>query len=392
MGKPSKPTPFPREGDDSHSLHTQPGDRFLDDDAPELQVDDLPPLYDEGTSSAEPLLGVPVSQPGLTPTFPGMVPLYRRAENGWETYLDRRLDNDPKVLEKHVNFWAQTPPRPFVRLHGTHTQVVDDNGKKERRTVTDFDDQVELTPYLFSDATNRLSLRELRTVDNGEEVYRGTVFRRRAPGSRQSIEVGNYDKPTLAEWCHRYCASHAGLKSFTLTRRMVGFDEERVQQRLDALVRATNYRGHLSITFPVRDEAVTVFNDCKTNVWRTTTWIWWVCVLTLMFIFTWPYLFFRTKKFEVVYADWAFSVAGENGQRRFVSISEDQWYNMWGRAIHRAVLEKRQCTLDQQDLINAEGAPPVFNNAVVDGAVGFLRAGVSAMNEVNRQLGWGYDS
>ena len=65
---------------------------------------------------------------------------------------------------------------------------------------------------------------------------------------------------------------------------------------------------------------------------------------------------------------------------------------MWGRAINRAVLEKRQGTLDQQDLIAADSPAPVFGVAVVDGAMSFVRAGVGAMNEVNRQLGWGYDS
>jgi len=65
---------------------------------------------------------------------------------------------------------------------------------------------------------------------------------------------------------------------------------------------------------------------------------------------------------------------------------------LWGRALSRAVLERRQDTLDQQDLIAAEGAPQTFGNVAVDGAASFIMAGVSAMNEVNRQLGWGYDS
>jgi hypothetical protein len=174
-------------------------------------------------------------------------------------------------------------------------------------------------------------------------------------------------------------------------RRVVGFDEEKVRQKLESLVRNTNYHGHLNITFPVKDQYVHVFNEAKINRWRLTTWIYWLCIFTLMFVFTWPYLFFRTKRFEVVSVDWSFSQLGQDGRKKYVSISEDQWYNLWGRAIHRAVLEKRQSTLDQQDLIAAEGAAPVFGNAVVDGAMGVFRAGVSAMNEVNRQLGWGGD-
>jgi hypothetical protein len=274
---------------------------------------------------------------------------------------------------------------------GAHQETVDNVGKKEKKRVTDFDVSIELTPYLYSDAINRVSWTELRTVENEEKVRRGTVLRKRAPGAKQHIELGN-TKATLAEWCHRYCASHAGLKSFVFKRKMTGFDSERVKERLEGLVLSTNYRGHLSITFPVKDDTVVVYNDCKTNRWRLKAWLVTLCIFTLTFIFTWPYLFFRTKQFEVVVAEWAFSKPDARGGRQFVSLSEDHWYNMWGRAINRAILEKRQGTLDQQDLLASDAPDPVFGNSAVDGAANVFRAGVRAMNEVNRQLGWGGDS
>ncbi|KAJ1324099.1 hypothetical protein MN608_10159 [Microdochium nivale] len=43
-----------------------------------------------------------------------------------------------------------------------------------------------------------------------------------------------------------------------------------------------------------------------------------------------------------------------------VSISEEQWYNMWARTIWRAVLARRQGTLHQQDLAEAEQQAPAF--------------------------------
>lgn len=395
MGKPT--SPMPRPPGDAMSLHTQPGDRFLDDDAPELQVDDLPPLYDDAidpsNSSSAPLLGAPEAYPPAlnAAIYQQIAP--QSTDNNTEWYMDTRLDNDAKLLAQYVESWALTPPRPFVRVYGSHSQQVEDrDGKKERRAITDFDVQVELTPYLYSDATNRMSFRELRTVDNFEKARRGTVFACRAPGARASLEVGLPEKPTLMEWCHRYCASHAGLKQFTLRRRMVGFDEAKVREKLTALVRGTHYHGSLQITFPTQNEEVSVYNECKFNLWRAKTWLRWVCYLTFMWVFIWPYLLLRTKKFEVVVAEWPFSVPAEGGRKKYASISEDQWYNMWGRAINRAVLEKRQTILDQQDLLASQGAEPVFSSAMGDGAMGLLRAGVSAMNEVNRQLGWGYDS
>ncbi|KAJ4400974.1 hypothetical protein N0V85_005626 [Neurospora sp. IMI 360204] len=416
MGKPSPPIGV---SGDAISLHTQPGqhshavplDGTLDTDAPELNINDLPPLYDEinasGSSSRAPLL--PSDAPPYMPPYinhpnnilpPGdWVKNYKRDEpTGTELYLEPRLDSDPKFLQKHIELWAKQPLRPFVRIHGTHKRRKDitdpQNGrrKNDSEQVTDFDLHIELTPYLYSDVVSQTSLMELRTAENDEKVRRGTVLRKRAPGASRHIEVGLAEKPTLAEWCHRYCASHAGLKCLTLQRRVVGFDDKKVVQKLTDLVRATNYRGSLEISFPKKDEYVHVYNDCKTNRWRTTWWIIWLCMFSLMFIFTWPYLFLRTKRFETVFADWHFSVMGADGQRKYASTSEDQWYNMWGRAINRAVMEKRQCTLDQQDLLNSqEGQQETFGHPVVDGAASFVRAGVNAMNAVNRSLGWGYD-
>jgi len=379
-----------RPSDDALSLHGQPSNRYLDDDAPELQVDDLPPLYDDiagpenGEGSSAPLL----PNFATSDQFPGMIP-YHTKDTATTCYVDERLDNDPKLLEQHVNWWAQTPPRPFVRLLGTHWHDVDRNGKKERESVTDFDVQVELTPYLFSDAANRVASSELRTPENTDKVCRGTLFATRAPGAKQNIELGLPDKPTLTEWCHRYHASHAGLKTFSVVRRMVGFDEDKVREKLEALIRHSNYRGNLQISFPVQDQLIKVYNDCRTNRWRLTKWIYFLCIFTLMFLFTWPYLFFRTKRFEVVAVDWHFSQFDLSGRKKYTTVSEDQWYNLWARAINHAVLERRQGVLDQQDLLAAEGAPPAFLN--VEGARDILRAGISAMNAVNSRLGWGGD-
>lgn len=399
MGKPSPL--FTDEGADAVSLHTQRGgsssnQHYLDDDAPELQVDDLPPLYDEvaaGEPNA-PLLGPELPLPADQPEVNGICPYWKDPVYGTQYYIASLLDNDPKFLETQIREWARKPPRVSVRLYGTHRQSVHRNGKKETETVTDFDVSVDLTPFLYSDPVDALSWRELNTVDNTTKAKRGTIFRRRAPGVKRGIELGLPEKPTLEEWCHRYCASHSGLKCFTLERRMTGFNYSDVKTRLEALVRRTNYHGSLNITFPVKDQYVHVYNESKINVWRRNKWIRMFCYITFLWIITWPYLYFRTKRFEVVFSDWPFSVPDPNddNRRKYVSINEAQWYNMWGRAIHRAVLDKRQCTLDQQDLLTADVPNPTYGNAVVDGAMDFIRAGIGAMNEVNRTIGWGYDS
>jgi hypothetical protein len=378
---------------DAVSLHTQPGDRAFDADVPELQSDDLPPLY----SDIEP------DTDGNAPLLPSgtsyvLDVLHTRlgthtvdVNTGAECFMNPLLDEDPRVLENQIKLSAEKPPRPYVRIAGTHSQMVNENGKREKKTITDFDISLDLTPYLFSDAARGVSWKALRTVENSEKTRRGTVLRKRAPGVKRDIEITD-TKPTLAEWCHRYCASHAGLKCFVLQRRVVGFDENRLKEKLTVLVRGTNYRGNVSITFPVKDDRVFVYNRCKINEWRVTPWIVWLFYLTFLWLFSWPYLFFRTKMFEVAVAEWPFSVTEANGSKRYVSLSEEHIYNLWGRAISRAVLDKRQGALDHEDLIASQTAPAEPLGNLLEGAPRFLREGINAITSVNRSFGWGADS
>ncbi|KAH6623201.1 hypothetical protein F5144DRAFT_497977 [Chaetomium tenue] len=397
MGKPTT-SPLPGlagSSSDAVSLHSHPSDRVYDHDAPELQSD-MPPLYSDiepDTTANAPLLPIIHNSSYVVVDLEDNRTSFHKvdANTGAEFLIHPSLDQDPSILERQIRKSATKPPRPSVRVLGTHKQTVEEKGKSETKTITDFDVSVELTPYLFSDAARGTSWAELRTVENTERTRRGTTLRKRAPGVKRDLEVSD-SKPTLAEWCHRYCASHAGIKSFVLKRQVVGFDEEKMKQKLNTLVRGTNYRGDVTVSFPVRDDYVTVYNDCKPNRWRLTPWIVWVCYLSFMWLLTWPYLFFRTKRFEVAVADWPFSITEENGNKRYVSMSEDHLYNLWGRAISRAVLDKRQGTLDQEDLIASQTAPEEPFGAALEGAPSFLRHGVNAITAVNRQLGWGRDS
>lgn len=412
MGKPSPPQPAPEVNNaNAIAMHTQPqpGWRAYDDDAPELDIpqenDDLPPLYDEAAEAGSSSLTAPLlsSEPpthglGSDPiTGTTTIQPFRREETA-SYYLSRSLDTDPEILEQYVRIWAATPPRPFVRLRGSHRERRGTrDGRRESRDIVDFDVRVELTPYFCPDlgyGTHR-SKHELRTVANGERTRRGTVLRKRAKGAAGDgggevgrIELGMVEKPSLAQWCHMYCASHAGLKAFQVKRRLEGLDEGRVKDHLERMVRRTNYRGNVAISFPVQDEIVEVWSDCRTNQWRLTKWIYVLFCVSMLWILTWPYLFFRTKRFETVSSVWNYSTIDDEGRRKYTTISEDQWYNLWGRAISKAVLTKRQGTLDQQDLLASEGPPPQFGTDVGQ-AVNLVGAGIHAMNEVNRHLGWG---
>ncbi|KAI0891244.1 hypothetical protein F4806DRAFT_311310 [Annulohypoxylon nitens] len=399
MGKPSD-LAAGKAAADSVSLHSNLGESSRNNinnddlDTPENAVDDLPPNYSE----VESLLPPPIpNQFNALPTTAALMmedgKVFNELNNGSQFWISKSLEN-PTALESHIRTLAAIPPRPYINLVGTHTETRrNDKDKNETHTVVDFNVSVELTPYLYSDAQYRKSWNQLRTVENFEKTKRGTIFRKRAPGTNQSIEVGGVPKPTLAEWCHRYAASHAGLKVFALHRTVVGFDEERVKNQLRALVNNTNYRGHLKVQLVMKNSLVEVYNEARTNHWRLTAWIQTLFICTLLFLFAWPYLWLRTKRWEVAISEWPFSRAAEGGGKEYVSISEDQWYNLWARAIYRAVMEKQQKVLDQSDLRRAQEPEPALNsgNNIVDGAFDLFRAGVGAMNEVNRQLGWGRD-
>ena len=250
----------------------------------------------------------------------------------------------------------------------------------------DFDIHIELTHLLYQDIqSQRPFLRETVTASNFEKVRRGTVFATRAPGFGGS-GVAEEGTPDVDDWCYRFCTSKAGLKNFVFERHVQGWDFDALRTKLESLVRGTNYRGHLQVQFPVLNARTEIYNECLTNRWRLTKWIEMVFVFTLLFIFSWPWLYFRTARFETVNAQWHLSATDGNGRKRYATLSEDRWYNMWARVIQKAVLGRRQGTLDQGDLNRLDN--PAAQGRLAD----VVEAGVEAMGVVNRSFGWGSDS
>lgn len=81
-----------------------------------------------------------------------------------------------------------------------------------------------------------------------------------------------------------------------------------------------------------------------------TIWICMIFYITMLWLFTWPYLFFATKRWAVVKIDWPFSVLNDDGDRIYITVSESQWFGIWSKAIEKAVLMKKQGALTQLDL------------------------------------------
>jgi hypothetical protein len=104
-------------------------------------------------------------------------------------------------------------------------------------------------------------------------------------------------------------------------------------------------------------------------------------------------LFFFTKRYEVVKTEWPFAkLDPASGRFVYATISEQQWFAKWAKLVEKAVVGKQQVMLTQEDLMRRPDAEvPVTGNEIVDGVASLFGTGMRVYNEVNRQLGWGYD-
>ncbi|KAF1942783.1 hypothetical protein EJ02DRAFT_454072 [Clathrospora elynae] len=408
MGRATGPAESYRDDPDAVSLHTTPDD-YTYDDAPESFG--LPPSYTDSEidSTAPPPIPIYHVTPATTRTDHNSPSFKNGKPTVLETYvhMEAALDTDPAKLFVAVNHFAKTAPVPLVYIMGTHKETVKKGDKKETRHITDFRLVLNLQRYLrvgFHDGN--ISSMSLVTVENGEKTHRGTIMKCRAPGSQQDIEVGT-QKVTLTEWCHRYCASPRMLKIFRLRRVVTGFDEPHLKNRLEGLIRATNYRGHISVTFPVEEKNVDIYTSTRINEWRQTTWICWIFYLTFLWIFTWPYLFFATKRYAVVKAQWPFSSTDSHGNKTYTTVSEEQWFEKWHVAVRRLVLDRfeGEASEEMMDGVLARPTDPPMPGTIntghtgVDNAVGILAQGfqvaraIQSSGNLGRGLqgGWGYD-
>ncbi|TLS29743.1 hypothetical protein PpBr36_01875 [Pyricularia pennisetigena] len=353
----------------------------------------VPPSYDSVPEPQQQAVAQPHPQGQGISDAEIIQPFAVSSKDGAESFMDMRLDRDPDFLEANIKIWAQKPPSFYMQVHGTHRErrTRRTNGRTETYTVTvtDFNVGVPLHGFLFGQprpgqTSPPQSFSWIRTVENHEKVPRGTVRARQGPmpAKVEGVEEPPSEampKPTLQEWCHRYCASFAGRKTFVVERRVGGLDVARLEANAMAIVRSTGYSGDVSITFDSFGTEVEVLSSNKINQWRRFTWLRIVCYVTFLWIFTWPFLYFFTKKFHCVYVEWPFSRIRSDGLKEYVSLTEDQMLEVWGRAMFNAVTARSTDVLNQQDLMTAQAA----------GGVGYGMGGFG--NSINQQYGWGRD-
>ncbi|KAH7077538.1 hypothetical protein BKA63DRAFT_411014 [Paraphoma chrysanthemicola] len=409
MGRATQPPAY-RDEPDAVSLHTTPDD-YTYDDAPEISG--LPPSYadsESGSASAGQVAPIRHVPPPTTrtnhnsPSFKNGKPVVCETQD----IMNPELDNNPEALERCINEYAVTAPTPYIYIMGTHKETVKNGDKKETHHVTDFRIVINLARYLHKDFDpQNISSMALRTALPGEKTHRGTILKCRAPGVRQDIEVGS-QIATLTEWCHRYCASPRMLRIFRLRRTVPGLDQLYLKNRLEGIIAATNYRGNVQITFPIEDANVDIYTSNTINRWRLKNWICWIFYLTFLWIFTWPVLFFMTKRYSVVRAEWPWSITSVTGEKMYTTVTEEQWVEKWNTAVRRLVLDRYQGEANEhmmQGVIDRPNDPPMpgtvnTGHAGIDNAVGMLTQGFQVARAIQSggnigrgvQGGWGYDT
>ena len=391
MGRPAPaipPTQPYRDDVDAVSMYTTPDDYQYDD------VPELPPPYSDSEPASQLSNHEATVQPGETerPQVWSHVSAITRGDT--ILVMDARLTN-PDNLYPWIQSITMCPPNQTIRIHGWHNSTVHRNNKKETERVVDFDINISLKAYLPGAGAQQDGwLPELAA--NHDKVHRGSWRKTIAPGHKDDIERFEYERD-LSQWCEDFCASDARLKIFRVTQDVTGLDTDYLRKNIDALIRSTNYRGHTQITFPIEGRFVDVYNPHTINKWRIN-WVRWLFYISMLWIITWPILFFATKRWTVYSVKWRFSWVEQTG-KRYAVLTEPAWYNKHAKFIQRLAVDRFQgdaTNLPLDDQRGLEQVMPTTGNADIDSAMSLIRTGVGAWNTIQRGVGrdvdgWGAD-
>ncbi|KAF7196853.1 hypothetical protein HII31_01771 [Pseudocercospora fuligena] len=407
---PRSPSASYRDDPDAVSLRTTRSD-YDYDDVPEL------PAYDDvmSNTAAEPASTEPPAQYNYRSIAQpkqawrsGNKQCSSAVSIGSETSIrmDEQLMHADKLYDYITNYLRVVSPRPMIRINGYHMEMVrksHTDNKKEKQRVTDFDIVLGLEEFLPK--YQEQGWWDSVTVDGGIKTYRGGFRKARAEGFKQDIEVGNTaEQRDLKAWCEDFCDNKSALKVFRVQRNVEGLDTDLIKERLEPVIRSTHYRGHVDITFPVADRNVDIYSPHWVNKARIS-WVRWIFYLTFLWVFTWPVLFFMTKKWNVYMIHWRFSRPSQTqvGAKEYASISESAWIQRHSQLILSLVLDKYQgdgTQLPTDVQVDPNSRRPEINVPTVNLAGGGLNAAVSLFNggmSVYRQAsgqgnqGWGAD-
>jgi hypothetical protein len=320
--------------------------------------------------------------------------------------MDKRLVHPAQLFDYVNDYLRLIKPQPQVRVQGWHWETRRRDNKNQQERVQDFDIVLDMSRYLkarhqFSNSHD--AAEDIwwvpYTVDNGSKAHRGSWRKTRARGYTQDVEIGTDRKPELLDWCEDFCSNSSPLKIFRVSRQVTGLDTELIRVKLIEQIRQTHYRGHVDVSFPIADKNVDIYSPHWINRARIT-WIRWIFYLSFLWIFTWPVLFFMTKRWSVYNVDWRFSYdAGDsNGRTRkvYASISEQEWIHKHASLIKSLALDRfnGDATDFPTDVAQRRTSGPPMGNRNEDPAASFVHSNIGAWEVLGGRGGdgWGVDS
>ncbi|OTA69519.1 hypothetical protein K449DRAFT_384463 [Hypoxylon sp. EC38] len=223
------------------------------------------------------------------------------------------LTENSKALATLLRSLATVPPKPQVLIQGNRGRKVDFSIKLNLMNL--------LVP---NDPHDRLDY--LRCVGRDEVALRGGS----EPGLKPDFGADN----GLEAWCDRFVKDTTTIKTFTLERVVANLDTNWIEGQIRSLVASTDYKGQVTVQFPVTHAKVVIQNPDKHNKFFTSV----------------TALFSSKSKYEVVKAVWPFAT-GRNGEhgRRCVVQSEKTWWEEWRDPIKYAIATKRQGWVTNED-------------------------------------------
>lgn len=300
-----------------------------------------PPAYSGSAASNVSESPVRRAQSALTPDYNPLralselakIPLYRydigASENSTTpdkttvTITQMNLYSNASALLGFILDQAALPPKPMLRIHGSHADHVGG------RNTVDFDLVLNLT-HLLDWSQHQTNVRSARyTPISGGEKSMGS-------GSGSSFA----SESTIATSVKQFCNDRSENKSYTFTRRIANMPVEILEGQIRSLLAALKYRGQLVVSFPVERSKITIHKQQN----------WLFNVLKL----------YPERKYSVLETVWSLASAGGSDPDRQLDASANaahvakQWWASWAPTIRNAILAKRVGYVGVDDWIDAK--------------------------------------
>ena len=210
-----------------------------------------------------------------------------------------------------------------------------------------------------------------------------------------------------------YTTTSLSRSRFTIRHMITNRNDAILKEKIESVIRSTNYRGHITIGFQLLPRTITIQTPHAFNRLRHNKFFYWFCIIFQLWIITWPILFFMTKRWAIAFVSWPYKMAhrveGDASRVRWESVrySEQEWVQKYRYTIQQGVLsravngtvidfmpqdeefhEEERLRMERER--QAREAEP--QDGFLGGALTLMRGVSNIVRENNSIRGWGYDT